>query len=1568
MDDLEMDTERLVPAFLEHLGGSDLASRSPDYLTRMIRNELDLAARLDPDQVRIRIEARADWVPRHAGIIEVVTADRPFLVDTILVTLDRLGWSIGEVIHPVLGVRRDEQGRLVGVSTQGAVEGRDESWVHIEAAPALGNSPRQAAEQLRTELDDCLAEVVRATDDWPAMSERMAWVAGQVGASTAPSDDRDSSVELLNWLAEDNFLMLGYQQFSITEGVVEPVPGTALGICARQSWPANRFDALAGDDDLATLVVTKDSVRARVRSNDYRDYIGVRIRDANGRLVGEHRFLGLLGETAYTDPVSRIPVLRAKAARILALSGYPMKSHGGKAITRVLTGYPRDELFEADADELAPLVEQVVDLQERRRTRVLVRPGRWGRFIHVMAFIPRDCYGPHSRSITEEVVRRQTGAAQVESQMEMAGPALVRVMVTATMAPGQPLPRVDVAALEKAVAQAVRNWEDDFRDLVEEMPTDRRGIEFGADYRAEFAPRQGLLDLELLNTTPEDRELALVMYRPNDPEDPSDLRLKVFNRCSAMSLSQVMPHLTSLGVEVIDEHPHRILLRGAEVWLFDLGLAVQGAEGWTAADRHRFTEAFEASWTGTGEPDTFNGLVTAAALSARQVGVLRAVARYLRQLRVSFSQTYMARALIANPPVARRLVSYFATRFDPDRFEDTDGPGPERLAAMAQVRGAADAELDEVVSLDHDRILRMMWAVLAAMKRTNYYQPVHSVDNGRPVTRALAFKICPAELDFAVRPRPRSEIFVNSPTVSGTHLRFGAVARGGIRWSDRPEDFRTEVLGLAKAQMVKNAVIVPAGAKGGFHPGRLPDPAVDRAGWAAEGLRCYRIFIGALLDLTDNIVDGAVVAPHRVVRHDGDDPYLVVAADKGTASFSDQANQIAVERGFWLGDAFASGGSHGFDHKAMGITARGAWESVRRHLGELGLDESAHDFSCVGIGDMSGDVFGNGMLLSHHIRLVAAFNHRDVFVDPDPDPETSWLERRRLFELPRSSWRDYDPARISAGGGVWPRSAKSIPISDQMRVALGLQDDVTALTPDGLIRAILQAPVDLMWNGGVGTYVRADTQSDLEVGDRSNDAVRVTAGQVRARAVGEGGNLGWTQAARIQYSLAGGRINTDFIDNSAGVDTSDHEVNIKILLDAEVAAGRLDREDRDTLLASLTEEVAGLVLAHNRSQNIALACASAHIRERVGMVEAWIQQLEDAGHLDRTVETLPSRSEMDRRITSGDGLTSPELSTLLAWTKIALADEVLATGLPDDPHLGEVLIDYFPTPLRRQFARAMPAHRLHREITTMVLVNEFVDAQGLSAFLRLHQETGAGPDEIITAQVAARRVFRIAAAEEALTAAGLDAATTTRLRLVLRDLVEETTRWLLHRGSAALAEGPAAVASRFESGAARLVSGLERAPGVVGEQIGARRHELTEQGLPTDLAAAVSVGHWASVLLSAIDISARTGVDLDDVSHSYFLLAEQIRLHRLTDLLAGLPQRRVWDAMAVAGLRQDLLNAVGGAVEQSLATGATGDLRDAELQVRQMVDRIGDDPGLAQLTVVVRSLGSLVSHGGGQGS
>src|SRR5712691_3197087 len=1347
-------------AYYQRVATEDLAP--PSRLAAVAETHARLGLRRPQGRALVQVrepgEAHLNPVSRAGLVVDIVIDDMPYLVDSVTTELNRHDAEIELLVHPLLRVRRDVTGVLRGIlgvcgddadaqdgPGDAAAGELTESWIHVELEP-----PRDkvTADQLAAALRHVLEDVRVAGEDKQRMSAVARGLADDLGGP--PGSDEAEYGDLLRWLADGNFIFLGYREYDLvpTENGagLRPVPGTGLGILRHDRQGKETLRKLStqvvrrAQDPAERLVLAKANSRSTVYRANYLDYVSVKKLDAVGpggqHVTGEFRFLGLYTHAAHTAPIAGVPVLRRKLGQVLATAGLSRDSHDGKDLAEILEDYPREELFEISADELTPIALGVLRLSERKQTRLFLRRDRYGRYMSCLVYLPRDRYTTKVRLRAQDILREALHGVSVDYSATVGDSALARLYVVIRGEPGRPVPRVDAAALERKLAEAVRSWDEDLaaeavRVLGEERAStllDLCGARIPETYKADVTAADAVDDLStMLGLRESGSEFAVRLV-----EHPERWTLVVYRSGTPITLSEVLPQLQHMGLEVVDEHPYEFAgsSTAGSFWIYEFGLRPPAATA-SGGLRQIFEDALTALWQGQTEDDGFNALVLTAGLTWREVTLLRACAKYLRQGGMRFSEDYVQRVLRSNGAITRLLIRQFESRFDPARqggffFNDA--------ATTEEIRG----QLDEVVSLDHDRILRSYLAVIDATLRTSYYklQSPGGTDGPRP----LVLKLDPGTVPGLTSPRPKFEIFVYSPRLEAVHLRFGRVARGGLRWSDRLEDFRTEVLGLVKAQEVKNAVIVPSGAKGGFVCKRLPDPA-DREAYQAEVLACYKTFIAGMLDVTDNIDGDRVVPPPGVVRRDGDDSYLVVAADKGTATFSDTANEVAARYGFWLGDAFASGGSEGYDHKRMGITARGAWESVKWHFAALGLNPDTDDFTAVGVGDMSGDVFGNGMLLSRHIRLVAAFDHRHVFVDPSPDPAASFAERARMFALPRSSWADYDAALISPGGGVWPRSVKSVPVSPQARTALGIDATVNALSPDELISAILAAPVDLLWNGGVGTYVKAGSESNADVGDRSNDAVRIDATRLRARVVGEGGNLGLTQAARIEYSLGGGLMNTDFIDNSGGVDTSDHEVNIKILLADAIRDGALPASGRHQLLEDMTGEVAALVLRHNYGQNMALAVARAQAPSLLHVHARYLRKLIRDKRLNPEQDVLPGEREIAERRSSGGGLTNPELALLLAHTKISASEDVLISTLPDDPYLRRVLEAYFPAPLRARFAPRMEAHRLRREIITTSAVNEMIDTSGTTFLFRLIEETGASVPDLTRAWLVAREVF-----------------------------------------------------------------------------------------------------------------------------------------------------------------------------------------------------------------------------------
>ncbi|HKY77645.1 MAG TPA: NAD-glutamate dehydrogenase, partial [Acidimicrobiia bacterium] len=1315
------------------------------------------------------------------------------------------------------------------------------------------------------------------------------------------------------------------------------------------------------------------------------DYVGVKRYDADGVVIGERRFLGLYTSTMHKAPTAEIPVLRRTVAAVKQRAGFAPASHDAKALAEVIEALPRLELLEVTPAELFDTAMGIHALQERQRVRLFARRDKFGRHWSCLVFVPLDRYTQAVRQRITDILMTAFAGTGFDYSAQVGESVLARLHFIIHTAPGSD-DASDLDVVEARISQATRSWTDDLSEALLESCGEERGLAllrrygnaFPAAYREDFPARAAVADIARFESLTFGN-ISLSLSQP--PEGDGLLRFKLFSAGRPIPLSNVLPLLENMGVRVLDQRPYEVRASGDDeiVWIHDFGLQpseslrVDGGDLEADGVKGIFTEAFAATWRGEAENDGFNRLVLGASLTAREVEVLRAYSRYLRQVGSAFSQSYMARTLAANPHIARLLVELFQARFDPARQPDSD----DEASALTK---RLEAEIDAVASLDEDRILRSFLALVQATLRTNWFRPG---EPGHPVV----FKLDPAQVPDLPLPRPRYEIFVCSPRVEGVHLRGGRVSRGGLRWSDRQEDFRTEVLGLMKAQMVKNAVIVPVGAKGGFVMKRPPTFG-DRDAVVAEVEACYRDFVSGLLDVTDNIVGGEVVHPPAVHTYDGDDPYLVVAADKGTATFSDLANSIAADYGFWMGDAFASGGSSGYDHKKMGITAKGAWESVKRHFRDLGVNAETEPITVVGIGDMSGDVFGNGLLCSRALKLVAAFDHRHIFIDPDPDPDKSGAERERLFKLPRSSWADYDPEAISAGGGVFPRTAKLITLSPEVRAALDIEAE--AVRPANLIKAILRAPVDLLWNGGIGTYVKASTETHGDVGDKANDAVRIDANELRVRVVGEGGNLGFTQRGRIEFALAGGHINTDAIDNSGGVDCSDHEVNIKILLDAVVADGEMTVRQRDRLLAQMADEVAAMVLRDNYDQTGALATARAQAAPMVDVHARYLRCLEAEAGLDRAIEFLPSDEVLAQRRSGGGGLTTPEFAVLLAYTKLDLSSRLLASDACEDPWFARELAAYFPRPLRdEQFAPAMARHPLRREIIATRVTNLIVDRAGTSFLHRLTEETGASAPELARAHVAAWEIFGLEdlwSAVEALDNV-VPAAVQIEMMLPIRRLAERATRWLVRHGPKPLDVAGAIAANA--PGATRLARLL---PSLLSATDRTAAETLTsawvDAGAGKDLAARVAALDGLAPALDVLHVAGGTPVQdatgfdtsvgalvtglgepgedvLDDVAAVYFALGDALELDYLRDRIAALPRDDRWQTLARSALGDDYAQERAALTAEILRAGG---LDRWMARHRAAVDRFllviedirgGSTPDLATLSVAMREARAL---------
>jgi glutamate dehydrogenase len=1401
---------------------------------------------------------------RGDSVLEVVNDDMPFLLDSILGELAERGLNVRFIVHPVFSVTRDAAGRLLAFKGMQATPGAlRESFIHIHV-DAIDDEKRRA--EVVAGIQHVLGDVRAAVTDWRAMTARVREMISEIRQTPPPLpvDEIAEAVQLLEWLLADNFTFLGVRDYLLSGDTLNPIFETGLGVMRSRELKVLRggrgpieftAEIMAFLHEPKLLIVTKTAMRSRVHRRVHMDYVGVKRFAADGKLLGEMRIIGLFTSTAYTRSTRSIPYLRRKVDAIVARAGFDPDSHSGKALVNVLESYPRDELFQVDEDTLYQFALAVLQLDERPRIRVLARRDRFDRFVSILVYVPRERYGSAVRgAIGDYLAETYKGRVAAFYPFFPEG-ALVRVhFIIARYDEDTPNP--DRSSIERGVEAIVRTWMDEFGDELARTlnPASARKLleryraAFSQGYREAYPAATAVSDVRLIEALSPARPLGVDFHKRAGPSD-NMAGLKVWSLARPIALSERVPVLENMGFKVVDERTFQVarkLPENADVWLHDMLL--ERADG-GRVDLENLKAALETAFLlvirGGAENDGYNTLVLTAALMWRQVVLVRAISRFLRQIRVPYSQDYMWTTLVKHGAITVDIVRLFETRFDPRLAISAD----ERRCRQGEIAASIENALRGVESLDEDRILRHFVNAVQSAVRTNFYQ----IDvDGRP-KQLITLKLESGKLDGLPLPKPLYEIFVYSPRLEGVHLRFGKVARGGIRWSDRPQDFRTEILGLVKAQQVKNAVIVPVGGKGGFVPKLLP--AMAAAGAAresvqAEGAAVYKLFISALLDLTDDLVGNRIVAPANVVRHDGDDAYLVVAADKGTATFSDMANAISQEHGFWLEDAFASGGSTGYDHKKMGITARGAWESVKRHFREMNIDIATTPIRVTGVGDMSGDVFGNAMLRERTLKLVAAFDHRDIFIDPDPDPDRGFAERSRLFNLPRSSWQDYNRALISPGGGVFARTLKEIVLSPQAQAALGLVAE--RATPQQVMRAILKAPVDLLFFGGIGTFVRAAAESDDSVGDRANDAIRLTGAELRAKVVGEGANLGMTQRGRIEAALHGVRLNTDAIDNSAGVNTSDVEVNLKIALSAPMRDGRLSFTDRNRLLAEMTEEVARLVLRNNYLQTLALSLAARRGLEDLGFEQRLMQMLEATGELDRAVEFLPDDLEIAERRGRSQALTRPELSVLLAYAKLSLNHELLSSQVPDDPYLGRELGRYFPQTVAERFPDAIEQHRLRREIIVTQLANSMINRGGPSFVVRIADQTGAPSPKIAAAFAAVRDSYQMSALNNEIDGLDNQISGTLQLELYagLQDLLLDRVVWFLRNVD--LREGLAGIVTHYHAGISGVAAALDGAlPEAAAARCREREGDLLKQGVPDGLARRIA---RLPVLAAAPDI------------------------------------------------------------------------------------------------------------------
>ncbi|QBL09328.1 NAD-glutamate dehydrogenase [Rheinheimera sp. D18] len=1455
--------------------------------------------------------AKFGWESKHT-IVEMVVPDMPFLVDSVRMALSRHSITAHLLLHYPLQTERDNQQQITDFFKLGskAKASTEQTVFHIEIDRMTDTA---AIQQLTDELHSVMKDVSLAVQDWQPVSDKLQQVISNLPkqANKCSAEDITQTTEFLNWLAKDNFTLLGYREYSITpvEGdyKISGIDASSLGLMRRSASrdlmlselpEIGRKQALSN----ALLVLTKTNNKSRVHRPAYIDYIGVKKFDKDGKVVGEDRFIGLFSSSFYNNSAADIPLLKNKLGTVMQMSEFSAGTHAYKALLNILETYPRDELIQATADELLHVAMGVLQMQERDMTRLFMRKDSFGRFVSAMVYVPRERYNTQLRKQTQAVLQRALGSDEsVEFTTYFSESVLARTHYLVRINDSHV--EYKVKDIERNLIEAARTWEDKFETALIGAYGEARGREliakyvnaFPRSYKEEMLPSDALVDIGKLEALNDDRKLEMLFYRPQEEKaDSKAVRLNLFHKDHPIHLSDVLPMLENFGLRVIGETPYAVKCADGSVsWILNFTMELNCAvpANFEAAQQS-FQESFAKVWGGDLEDDGFNRLILSAGLSGREASLLRALAKYKRQIGGTFSQSYVESTFTRYAELANLLVQLFNSKFDPSA---KDG-----AAVSAKLEDKIAAALENVANLDDDRIIRRYVDMINAIVRTNYFQK-----SAQGTEKSyISFKIKADLIPDMPMPVPMFEIFVYSPRIEGSHLRFGKVARGGLRWSDRREDFRTEVLGLVKAQTVKNTVIVPSGSKGGFVCKKLPETG-GREAFINEGKECYRTFIRGLLDVTDNIIQGEIVPPKDVVRLDVDDPYLVVAADKGTATFSDISNGISAEYNFWMGDAFASGGSNGYDHKKMGITARGGWESVKRHFREVGIDCQTTDFTCVGIGDMAGDVFGNGMLLSKHLCLQVAFNHMHIFVDPKPNSAKGWEERNRLFRLPTSTWDDYDKSLISEGGGVFSRSAKAIKLSPQMQEMLATTK--TSMTPTELIREALMMKVDLIWNGGIGTYLKASTETHAEVGDRGSEAMRVNGKDLKATIVGEGGNLGATQRGRIEYALNGGRINTDFVDNVGGVTCSDNEVNIKILLNTLVASGDLTLKQRNQLLLDMTPDITAIVLRDCYSQTQSISISSLLGAEQLKEYTRFIHELEKDGKLNRELEFLPSDDELAERAAKGQGLTRPELAILTAYGKMVLKERLVLPEIYENAYFKRQLFSNFPQLLQDKYAAEMENHPLKAEIIATKLANMMVNEMGPNFAQRMQEEAGASLGEVTLCYAIARDLFDLPTMWHKLEQLDnvISATLQTKFLHQLRRTMRRVTRWFLRHRNKAL--DIQQTVDFFKPAYQQLSKDLSNylAPAEA-EQLLQKQAALVEQGVPEDIAKYLA---QLSTVFSVMDIAQVVDAEkmaLPLVAEIYFKLGDKLDLHWFLEQITNQPVANHWQALARASYREEL--------------------------------------------------------------
>lgn len=1505
-----------VKRYYSYAALEDLKPYSISDLYKIVYSHWQLINARKPNETKIRIfnpdEAKDGWKCSHT-VIQISQADIPFLVDSTRMVVNRHGYEIHHIIHfGGMRLKRDQHNQVVEMLGADSMikDATTEAPIYIEIDRVVDE---ESANQLKSDIERVLVDVQLAVTDWRKMVGRVEECLSELESQPPNLDTAElaESRDFLRWAISNNFTFLGARDYKLigdgTNRALQLVPGSGLGVLRSETLgavsksyselpPQARKMALSKN----ILIIAKTNTTSSVHRDAYTDYIGVKRFNEKSELIGERRFIGLYTSSAYHSSPRQIPFLRHKVDKVLEALGFPPDSHDGKEAVNILETLPRDDLFQATHEELVDLTLAIIQIKERKRIRLLVRRDAFYRYFSCLVYVPREIFTTDLALAMQDILMQAFKGFECTYTTYFSDSNLARIHYIIRVNPKAPV-EFNVANIEKWLVAVARSWHDELKDQLILQYGESAGLKqfykynkaFPASYSEVYSPKEGIEDIKSIESLSDADPLGMRFFKGSYEGTVS---LKLFHAEQTIILSDVLPILENMGLRIIGERPHEVKFKqGGRVWINEFVMVYAGHADLDVEDiKDIFRDAFIKIWFGGAENDGLNRLVLECKLTWQETAMLRAYTKYLRQTGFNLSQSYIEQALINNPETTKALVQLFATRFDPS-------VNKKSTEQTEEIKKIIESALENVASLDEDRIIRRLLELMYATLRTNYFQ-LSPQDESKPY---LSLKFDPAAISDLPLPRPKYEIFVYSPLVEGVHLRGGKVARGGLRWSDRLEDFRTEVLGLMKAQQVKNTVIVPVGAKGGFVVKAKPNPELGRDEYMKVGIQCYTIFIKGMLDITDNIIDNKVVPPKSVVSYDEVDSYLVVAADKGTATFSDIANGISREYNFWLDDAFASGGSAGYDHKKMGITSRGAWVSVERHFREIGLDPAKDDFTVVGVGDMSGDVFGNGMLLSEHILLIGAFNHMHIFIDPNPNPATSFAERKRLFALPRSGWGDYDDKLISPGGGVFSRSAKSIKLSPEMKERLNTKKD--SMVPNELIKALFRAPVDLIWNGGIGTFVKSSQESHLDVGDRTNDNIRVDATELTARVVAEGGNLGFTQLARIEYSLNGGIINTDFIDNSAGVDCSDHEVNLKILLNQLMKSGEMSRDQRNKLLEKMTDEVAKLVLLDNYDQTQMLSLETSVAQQTMDFLLQFMSDLEKQGRMNRALEYLPDDKAFAERKANNKPLTRPEIAMLLAYCKMFLKQDILATGLPEDIYFDKHLLTAFPSIIADKFLEPLKKHSLRREIVATQLCKSIVDRMGINFVERLQRETGASIENIIRAYAVAESAFRMEELWCQITVLDnkIDTDLQYRMMLQLYFLVRRATRWFIRNRKSDIEIQE--TINEFQPELDHIRKNLPKLLDENGkEALETAISYLVEQNVPEKLAKSIATCNAMFTSLDIVETADKYSLELDEVAKTYYQLGNRLELNWLREIINSANVENHWEELARSGFRDDL--------------------------------------------------------------